>query len=106
MDMVATPQRTPPQATASTTRATTVTPRLPALKVAWFVFGAACLPVVAVLTGQLLPYGRAHSNPPVTQEPSWDSPQTRALCARACNDCHSNQTDWSQQSNVAPVSWL
>jgi mono/diheme cytochrome c family protein len=74
--------------------------------IAWFVFGATGLLVLGLLVGQLVPYGRAHSNPPVVQEPAWDSPQTRALFARACNDCHSNQTDWSQQSTAAPLSWL
>lgn len=55
---------------------------------------------------QLVPYGRSHSNPPVTQEPRWDSPETRALAVRACFDCHSNLTKWRWYSNVAPVSWL
>jgi hypothetical protein len=39
-------------------------------------------------------------------EPTWDSPQTRALAARACFDCHSNLTKWRWYSNIAPVSWL
>jgi hypothetical protein len=55
---------------------------------------------------QLIPYGRNHTNPPVVAEPTWDSPQTRALEARACFDCHSNATIWPWYSNVAPVSWL
>jgi mono/diheme cytochrome c family protein len=55
---------------------------------------------------QLVPYGRDHSNPPVTGEPKWDSAVTRALAARACFDCHSNETTWPWYSNVAPVSWL
>lgn len=55
---------------------------------------------------QFLPYGRNHSNPPVRQEPAWDSPQTAALARRACFDCHSNQTVWPWYSNIAPVSWL
>jgi heme-binding protein len=55
---------------------------------------------------QAVPYGRNHSNPPVTMEPKWDSPQTRALAARTCFDCHSNLTKWRWYSNVAPVSWL
>jgi hypothetical protein len=70
------------------------------------VLGAVGLVVLIVLVGQLVPYGRAHSNPPVVQEPGWDSAQTRALFDRACNDCHSNQTVWSRYSNVAPISWL
>lgn len=55
---------------------------------------------------QLLPYGRAHDNPPVLQEPAWDSPSTRALAERTCFDCHSNETKWPWYSHVAPVSWL
>src|SRR5580700_9893839 len=55
---------------------------------------------------QLVPFGRQHANPAVTQEPAWDSPQTRDLARRACFDCHSNETVWPWYSNVAPVSWL
>jgi hypothetical protein len=55
---------------------------------------------------QLVPYGRAHDNPPVVQEPNWDSPETRALAVRACYDCHSNESVWPWYSNVAPISWL
>ncbi|MGB9752927.1 heme-binding domain-containing protein [Roseiflexus castenholzii] len=55
---------------------------------------------------QFIPYGRDHTNPPVIAEPSWDSPQTRALFFRACADCHSNETTWPWYSNIAPASWL
>lgn len=55
---------------------------------------------------QLVPYGRAHSNPPVLQEPAWDSPRTRELAARACFDCHSNETKWPWYAHVAPFSWV
>ena len=55
---------------------------------------------------QLVPYGRAHDNPPVVAEPNWDSPQTRQLAQQACFDCHSNETVWPWYSNVAPISWL
>lgn len=55
---------------------------------------------------QVVPYGRAHENPPVVSEPNWDSTQTRDLAARACFDCHSNETVWPWYSNIAPVSWL
>lgn len=61
---------------------------------------------VLFLLAQAVPYGRSHTNPPVTAEPRWDSPQTRELAARACFDCHSNLTTWPWYSNVAPVSWL
>jgi hypothetical protein len=66
--------------------------------------------LIAILAGfvvlQLIPYGHDHSNPPVTMEPQWDSPETRALASRACFDCHSNETDWPWYSFIAPVSWL
>lgn len=55
---------------------------------------------------QLVPYGRDHTNPPGRSEPSWPSPEVRALAVRACFDCHSNETTWPWYSNVAPVSWL
>ncbi len=55
---------------------------------------------------QFVPYGRDHSNPPVTAEPRWDSPRTRELTAGSCFDCHSNLTVWRWYSNIAPMSWL
>lgn len=55
---------------------------------------------------QLVPYGRSHTNPPVTGEPMWDSPGTRALATQACFDCHSNETEWPAYASIAPVSWL
>jgi mono/diheme cytochrome c family protein len=62
--------------------------------------------VVLVAAIQLIPYGRDHTNPPVSAEPTWDSPETRALAETACFDCHSNETEWPWYSNVAPMSWL
>ena len=59
-----------------------------------------------LLLAQLVPYGRNHTNPPVSAEPKWDSPQTRALAQTACFDCHSNLTKWRWYSNIAPASWL
>ena len=65
---------------------------------------------IVVLAGfgliQLVPYGRDHTNPPVQQEPNWDSARTRDLADRACFDCHSNETRWLWYSNIAPISWL
>lgn len=55
---------------------------------------------------QLVPYGRAHSNPPVIAEPAWSSPRTRELAERACFDCHSNETKWPWYARVAPFSWV
>ena len=62
--------------------------------------------VGALVVAQVIPYGRNHENPPVAAEPSWDHPSTRALAARACFDCHSNETRWPWYSYVAPTSWL
>jgi hypothetical protein len=55
---------------------------------------------------QFVPYGRDHSNPPVTAEPQWDSARTRELAKGSCFDCHSNLTEWPWYTNVAPMSWL
>ena len=62
--------------------------------------------LLAAVLIQFIPFGHAHTNPPVTKEPAWNSPETRALFRRACYDCHSNETVWPWYSNVAPVSWL
>jgi hypothetical protein len=60
--------------------------------------------VVAVFVAiQFVPY--RVTNPPVTQEPPWDSARTRQLAVAACFDCHSNQTHTLWWEDVAPVSW-
>ena len=71
-----------------------------------FILRAAFVAIALFALIQAVPYGRDHSNPPVTLEPKWDSAQTRALAVRTCFDCHSNQTTWPWYSNVAPMSWL
>jgi heme-binding protein len=55
---------------------------------------------------QAVPFGRDHSNPDARVEPAWDSPRTRELAARACFDCHSNETRWPWYSHLAPASWF
>jgi hypothetical protein len=70
-----------------------------------FALGLALFAVL-VAAMQLVPYGRAHTNPPVVQEPAWDSPRTRELAVRACFDCHSNETKWPWYAHVAPFSWV
>lgn len=62
--------------------------------------------LVLLVVIQFVPYGREHPNPPVTGEPTWDSPNTKALFDRACADCHSHNTKWPWYASVAPVSWL
>ncbi len=48
----------------------------------------------------------ALTNPPVSKELVWDSPQTQALARRACYDCHSNEVQWPWYARIAPASWL
>lgn len=60
--------------------------------------------VVLFIALQLIPVNR--TNPPVTAQINWDSPQTKVLFDRACKDCHSNETTWPWYSYIAPVSWL
>jgi hypothetical protein len=71
----------------------------------WLVRGVVAVGVLFVVA-QLVPYGRDHTNPPVTRQIRWDSSRTRQLAAGACFDCHSNETKWTWYSNVAPISWL
>lgn len=58
--------------------------------------------IVLLIGLQLVPLSR--TNPPVTREVKWDSPETKALAQRACFDCHSNETTWPWYAYVAPVS--
>lgn len=60
----------------------------------------------AFLLIQLVPYGRDHSNPPVTKAARWPDARSEALFKQACADCHSNRTDWRWYTNIAPASWL
>jgi Haem-binding domain len=60
---------------------------------------------VAVLL-QLVPYGRDHTNPPMTQDAPWPDGRARELATASCYDCHSNQTRWPLQTFVAPFSWM
>jgi Haem-binding domain len=66
--------------------------------------GLAALAVGGTLIAELqLPFP---GNPPVVMEPQWDSPETRELAARACFDCHSNETKWPWYASVPPFRWL
>ncbi|MEM7029320.1 MAG: heme-binding domain-containing protein [Chloroflexota bacterium] len=69
-------------------------------KVLKFVIPAIILIFIAI---QFVPVDR--SNPPVTREVQWDSPETRVLAERACYDCHSNEVKWPWYSYIAPISW-
>jgi hypothetical protein len=55
---------------------------------------------------QLIPFGHNRTNPPVVAEPKWSDPQARSLVKEHCFQCHSNETQWTWYSNIAPGSWL
>ena len=67
------------------------------------IFAATLGTMVAI---QAIPYGRAHSNPPITGEPAWATPRTRELMVRACFGCHSNEVEYPAYASVAPISWV
>ena len=55
---------------------------------------------------QFIPFGHEHTNPAMVSEPQWSSPEARTLVKQNCFQCHSNETDWTWYSNIAPASWL
>jgi mono/diheme cytochrome c family protein len=55
---------------------------------------------------QFVPFGHEHTNPVTVSEPQWSSPEARALVKESCFQCHSNETNWTWYSNIAPASWL
>ena len=59
-----------------------------------------------VLAIQLVPHGRDHPNPPVSQAAPWPTARAEQIAQRSCAACHSNTTDWPWYSHVAPASWL
>jgi len=59
--------------------------------------------VIGFLAIQLVP--ARVSNPSTRDEPTWDSPRTRALAVAACFDCHSNQSKVVWWERIAPLSW-
>lgn len=67
---------------------------------------AALVGVALFAAIQLVPYGRAHDNPPVTSAAPWPSDRAAEIADRSCAMCHSNTTEWPWYSHVAPASWL
>jgi mono/diheme cytochrome c family protein len=68
----------------------------------WAFWGALGLFVLI----QFVPYGRDHTNPPVTQAAAFGAGAGLDLARGACFDCHSNETSWPWYTNIAPGSWL
>jgi mono/diheme cytochrome c family protein len=75
--------------------------RLPRV-IRWAVWGG--LALFAAI--QLVPYGRDHTNPPVTEAAAFAPGPGLELARGACFDCHSNETAWPWYTSVAPASWL
>ena len=67
------------------------------------IWGGVTVLVVFVIM-QLVPY--RVTNPPVVQEPTWDSAQTASLVRAACYDCHSHESNPYVWEKIAPISWL
>ena len=80
-------------------------PPRPSLRRVALVTGLGLLALFALI--QLVPYGRDHTNPPVTQAAALD-PGTRAIVTETCADCHSNTTrwPWGPRTVCAPASWF
>lgn len=71
------------------------------------IFYLALLFLFLIMIGiQFIPVSNEKTNPPITGEPTWNSPQTRSIFVKACADCHSNETSWPWYSNIAPASWI
>lgn len=70
--------------------------------VRWSFWGA--LGLFALI--QFVPYGRDHTDPPVTQAAAFGPGDGLDIARGACFDCHSNETSWPWYTNVAPGSWL
>ena len=84
---------------ASTTSAS----KLTNMRLLTVIFAASLGTMVVI---QAIPYGRSHSNPPITGEPQWATPRTRELMVRACFGCHSNEVEYPSYASVAPISWV
>jgi heme-binding protein len=64
--------------------------------------------VIAIGGSLIHPFGTAGTpgnNEAILREAQID-PETLALFERACQNCHSERTEWPWYSHVAPISWL
>ena len=55
-------------------------------------------------------YRPARTNPPINEAETLEAatqvpPNIQSILTRSCNDCHTNKTNWTWYSNVAPISW-
>jgi len=61
--------------------------------------------IVAVGGSQFHPFGTPVNSQPILSGAQID-PETFAIVQRACQNCHSEKTEWPWYGHVAPVSWL
>lgn len=64
--------------------------------------------IAAVGGSRIHPFGvpgTPENNQTILRESQID-PETLAVVQRACQNCHSERTEWPWYSHVAPVSWL
>ncbi|MDP9112331.1 MAG: heme-binding domain-containing protein [Acidobacteriota bacterium] len=69
---------------------------------------AAAAIALAAAGGSLLhPFGASApgTDQPILREAQID-PATLAVLQRACQNCHSQQTEWPWYSHIAPMSWM
>lgn len=70
--------------------------------------GLVAAAVIAIGGSLIHPFGTAEtgaSHEAVLRKAQID-PETLALFERACQNCHSERTEWPWYSHVAPMSWL
>lgn len=79
--------------------------RTPRDEARFAVLAAVAVVVIGFGLMQAVPYGRDHTNPPATGEPTWASQETRTLMVRACFQCHSSEVKYPWYANIAPTSW-
>lgn len=75
-------------------------------KIKPFLFAIIGVGILVFALIQLIPFGHEHTNPATVSEPKWSSPEARVLVKENCFQCHSNETNWTWYSNIAPASWL
>lgn len=73
------------------------------------IFIALATVAIAAVGGSLIhPFGKtavSGNDQAILREAQID-PETLTLVQRACQNCHSQNTEWPWYSHVAPVSWL
>ena len=70
--------------------------------------GLVAAAVIAIGGSLIHPFGRTAptgGDATVLRDAQID-PETLALFERACQNCHSERTEWPWYSHVAPISWL